>query len=349
MQEQTFNESPQQQCIFCLIAAGSIPSRKVFEDDKVIVVMDINPASPGHLLLVPKEHVMIMPQAPDPLVEHMGMVAKALSHALLKALKAQGTNVFIANGSAAGQRAQHFIMHVIPRKENDGITAFKLPERALKEEQNKLLQKAFRGEKIEESQEKRSKKERRKKRKAQLGRNQLGSSGTMTCEVCGWVREKKNAIFEDDKMMALVAPKPAVPGHVLLVPKTHSTILEQVPDFVIGPMFVQANKLSTKAFELIGAEGTNILINNGTAAGQALNHFVMHVIPRKQGDGLRLQWQPKQLSDEEMSRLEQQILEETKRVGEFEKEPPKPVKEKKPEAIEDEEENYLLKQLERLP
>lgn len=110
-----------QQCIFCHIASGRVASKKVYEDDKVIAVLDINPANPGHILLITKEHYVVMPQIPDDVVAHIGMVAKALSHALLRALKAQGTTIFVANGVTAGQRAQHFMLHIIPRIEGDGI------------------------------------------------------------------------------------------------------------------------------------------------------------------------------------------------------------------------------------
>ena len=110
-----------QQCIFCQIATGKVASRKVYEDDTVVGVLDINPANPGHVLLITKEHYVVMPQIPDDVVAHIGMVAKGISHALLRALKAQGTTIFVANGVAAGQRAQHYMLHVIPRMENDGI------------------------------------------------------------------------------------------------------------------------------------------------------------------------------------------------------------------------------------
>ncbi len=110
-----------QQCIFCQIASGKVASRKVYEDDIVVGVLDINPANPGHVLLITKEHYVVMPQIPDDVVAHIGMVAKGISHALLRAIKAQGTTIFVANGVAAGQRAQHFMLHVIPRIENDGI------------------------------------------------------------------------------------------------------------------------------------------------------------------------------------------------------------------------------------
>jgi histidine triad (HIT) family protein len=111
----------EQQCVFCHIASGKIPAKKVYDDDKVAAVLDINPAAPGHILLVPKTHAAIMPQMSDDLVAHIGMVAKQLSHAVIRALKAEGTTIFIANGVAAGQRAPHFLLHVIPRSQSDNV------------------------------------------------------------------------------------------------------------------------------------------------------------------------------------------------------------------------------------
>ncbi len=110
-----------QQCIFCQIVAGKVSSRKVYEDDICIAVLDINPANPGHLLVLPKEHYPIMPLVPKEELEHIGRVVKHLSHCLLKTLKAEGVSIFIANGAAAGQRAQHFMIHLIPRKRGDGV------------------------------------------------------------------------------------------------------------------------------------------------------------------------------------------------------------------------------------
>lgn len=83
--------------------------------------MDINPAAKGHVLLLPKEHYAIMPQIPDKEICHLFLVSKYLSQVLLKTLKVSGTNIFVANGAIAGQRAQHFMLHLIPRKEGDKI------------------------------------------------------------------------------------------------------------------------------------------------------------------------------------------------------------------------------------
>jgi histidine triad (HIT) family protein len=128
MQEKLKNMSPEelkqfqkQQCIFCQIIDGKVASKKIYEDDICVGILDINPANPGHILLMPKEHYQIMPMIPEDEMAHLSMVAKALSHAMLKALKVEGTDIFIANGIAAGQRAQHFMLHVIPRKEGDKL------------------------------------------------------------------------------------------------------------------------------------------------------------------------------------------------------------------------------------
>ncbi|NQV08648.1 HIT domain-containing protein [Candidatus Woesearchaeota archaeon] len=119
-------ELQKKNCIFCHIISGKVQSKKIYEDDVCIAILDINPANPGHILLMPKEHQTIMPQIPEPDVKHLFMVAKALSQSVLKALKAQGTNIFVANGVVAGQKSPHFMIHIIPRKENDGINCFQL-------------------------------------------------------------------------------------------------------------------------------------------------------------------------------------------------------------------------------
>jgi len=121
MSPEELKEFQKQQCVFCQIITGKVPSKKVYEDDKCMAVMDINPAAPGHVLLMPKEHYAIMPQIPEREIGWMFMVAKHLSQAMLRKLKVEGTNVFVANGLVAGQKAQHFMIHVIPRKEGDGI------------------------------------------------------------------------------------------------------------------------------------------------------------------------------------------------------------------------------------
>ena len=129
MSPEEIAELQKQNCIFCHIISGKVASKKVYEDEKVTAVLDINPANPGHVLLLPRDHYSIMPQIPQDILNHLAMVAKAISHACLRAFKAQGTNIFVANGVIAGQRAQHFMIHIIPRKENDGIAQLTVPHK----------------------------------------------------------------------------------------------------------------------------------------------------------------------------------------------------------------------------
>lgn len=143
MSPEELKEFQKKQCIFCQIVAGKIQSRKVFEDERVIAILDINPANPGHVLLLTKEHYSIMPQLPDDEVAHVFMVAKSLSNSMLRGIEVQGTNIIVANGIAAGQRAQHFMVHVIPRKENDNVN-FVLPQKTMQQDEieavgNKLI------------------------------------------------------------------------------------------------------------------------------------------------------------------------------------------------------------------
>ncbi len=119
-----------QNCVFCQIAAGRVPAKVAYSDDESIAVLDINPAEKGHMLLLPKEHYSVMPQLPEHLAEHLFMVCKGLSQAALKAFHCKGTTIFVANGIAAGQKAPHFMIHIIPRNEGDGIS-LGIPERSI--------------------------------------------------------------------------------------------------------------------------------------------------------------------------------------------------------------------------
>ncbi|MBI4150941.1 HIT family protein [Candidatus Woesearchaeota archaeon] len=146
LEEQLRNMTPdqlrelqKQQCIFCKIVEKKVQARTVYEDDEFLVALDINPATPGHLLVLPKEHYSILPSMPEETIAHLGMLTKHLSQAVLRGLKAQGSTIFVANGLAAGQRAAHFLLHVIPRMEGDqaGIT---LPANAIAEADAKKIQ-----------------------------------------------------------------------------------------------------------------------------------------------------------------------------------------------------------------
>ncbi len=135
LSSEQMQELQKQSCVFCSIASGKIPSKKVYEDDICIAFLDINPANIGHVLLAPKKHHQILPQLPDAEVAHMFTIAKYISHAALRTANARGTTIFVANGAVAGQRAPHVIIHIIPRDTNDGITVLAIPERTVSDEE----------------------------------------------------------------------------------------------------------------------------------------------------------------------------------------------------------------------
>ena len=173
----------------------------------------------------------------------------------------------------------------------------------------------------------------------------------MKCEACELIKSEER-IYEDDKFVAVLAKNPANYGHILVMPKEHYTIIEQVPDYEIANLGKILNKLSIALFESLKIQGTNIFIQNGVAAGQTVPHLIVHIIPRLENDGINLNWQPRQLSEEEMSTVELLLNEHANKIGEFENEKPKPISlDKKREEIkhDKEEENYMIKQLDRIP
>lgn len=109
-------------CLFCKIAAGEIPSTKVYEDDTVFAFLDIHPVNIGHVLIVPKAHSANIYETPDETIAHMMVVAKKLSIAVKSSLKAAGINIEMNNDPVAGQVIFHTHLHIIPRFEGDGFT-----------------------------------------------------------------------------------------------------------------------------------------------------------------------------------------------------------------------------------
>jgi histidine triad (HIT) family protein len=109
-------------CIFCRIIRGEVPAAKLYEDDKVLVMLDIRPASPkgGHTLVIPKEHYELVTELPDSLLSHTVLIMKKVGKALLEF--GEGFNILQNNKSVAGQFVPHVHFHLIPRFRGDGIT-----------------------------------------------------------------------------------------------------------------------------------------------------------------------------------------------------------------------------------
>ena len=106
-------------CIFCKIANGEIPSTTLYEDEDFRVILDLGPATRGHALLLPKNHFANLFELDDETAQKAILVAKKMAGKMKDALGADGFNLVQNNGEAAGQTVFHFHMHLIPRYEND--------------------------------------------------------------------------------------------------------------------------------------------------------------------------------------------------------------------------------------
>ena len=102
-------------CIFCKIANGEIPSATLYEDPDFRVILDLNPASKGHALVLPKEHYANVFELPEDLAGKAFVVAKKVASRLSEGLGAIGFNIVQNNGEPAGQTVFHFHIHLIPR------------------------------------------------------------------------------------------------------------------------------------------------------------------------------------------------------------------------------------------
>ncbi len=109
------------ECIFCKIVKGEIPSYKLYEDDDVISFLDIGPANKGHALVVSKLHYELLTEMPSELLQKMIIVVQKIAAAVMKATKADGFNVLNNNKKAAGQLVAHVHFHVVPRFSDDGL------------------------------------------------------------------------------------------------------------------------------------------------------------------------------------------------------------------------------------
>ena len=109
-------------CIFCLITAGRADASRIYEDDLVVAFMDIHPVTPGHLLVVPRQHAPDLESLDQAYAARMFTVGRRLALALYRSgIRCQGANLYLADGPAAGQTVFHSHLHVIPRFAGDGF------------------------------------------------------------------------------------------------------------------------------------------------------------------------------------------------------------------------------------
>ena len=133
----------EENCIFCKIAAGEIPSTTLYEDDDFRVILDIEPASKGHALILPKEHYANLYELDDELAAKALVLAKQIITKLTEILGCDGYNVLQNNGTAAGQTVFHFHMHLVPRYKDDTVKMGWEPGKLTDEVKSEILAKIY--------------------------------------------------------------------------------------------------------------------------------------------------------------------------------------------------------------
>ena len=108
-------------CIFCKLANGDIPTATLYEDDDFRVILDAGPAAKGHALILPKEHYANLYELDDALAAKVLVLAKKMITKLTALLDCDGYNIVQNNGEAAGQTVFHFHLHMIPRYKDDEV------------------------------------------------------------------------------------------------------------------------------------------------------------------------------------------------------------------------------------
>ena len=103
------------ECIFCLIAQGKIPSSKVYESDSLYAFLDLNPMQKGHTLLIPKKHAKDIFDLDPALGSELVSAMQKISRAIMEVTGATGLNIYQNNGRSAGQEVDHLHWHLIPR------------------------------------------------------------------------------------------------------------------------------------------------------------------------------------------------------------------------------------------
>lgn len=129
-------------CIFCKIIKGDIPSTKVYEDDDFLAFLDIMPANKGHVLVIPKEHHEQLTDLPDELASKLILKVKDVAKTVVSGLELEGFNIVQNNGKVSGQVVPHVHFHIIPRKSEDGLNLewrhLKYEDGEAEEYQNKI-------------------------------------------------------------------------------------------------------------------------------------------------------------------------------------------------------------------
>lgn len=270
-------------CIFCKIITDEVESKKIFEDDVTLGVLDINPILKGHTLFLTKEHYPIMPYIPADEFKHYFGITGSLVDACQKAMVRTGNNIFVANGYAAGQQAPHFMVHLLPRENGDGFFNFLFkPKHETTAQTASMLAQNL-----------------PIMMRNHFGRNPAtwhtdGNVGD-TPLFLKKIKANNNVVYEDEKILAIIPQKALAEGHIEIYSKEEEKDIGKLSQMSCAHMFYVASFAATAVFEGLKAGATNIIVKSGVSDDNPNGTLVMHIFPRSEGDSLKqINWEPKQ-------------------------------------------------------
>ena len=128
-------------CIFCKLANGEIPTATIYEDEDFRVILDLGPATKGHALILPKNHFANLFEIPEDMDAKAFILAKKIAKKMKDVFGCDGVNIVQNNGVAAGQTVFHFHIHLIPRNNEDHVGVTWTPGKLTEEDKNEILEK----------------------------------------------------------------------------------------------------------------------------------------------------------------------------------------------------------------
>lgn len=159
----------------------------------------------------------------------------------------------------------------------------------------------------------------------------------MSCPVCEVIQKGlMKKVYEDANIVAILDETPATKGHVVVLPKIHAAIFEELPAEIVQHMFIMIKKLANAVCKTLQTTDYNIIISNGVSAGQTSTHFLVNILPRIDGDGLSFTWEKQR--PENLEKLQQLMIELQQQ--------PNDQSQSQPTITED---DYLTQKLDRLP
>jgi len=300
-------QEQKKQCIFCKIISKEMDSKIVFEDKLTLAALDIRPAVKGHTLFMLKEHYPIMPYIQPEEFKHFFGLIPQLSKSIKNAMLTTGINIFIANGGAAGQQSPHFLIHLLPREEQDSFFNFLFERKAkpLNEESKKILIHNF----------------------PLMMNNHFSSNPAEWHHSSGSrpdflqkVYSNSTVLYEDEKVLAVLPNEAVVPGHLEIYSKEEEKEIERLSAESSAHLFYTASFAATLIFEGLKAHGTNIILKSGKSDDNPKSALCVHVLPRTTGDRLQeLVWKPKE-PKYDLKSVAQKIKDQTWKIKEEKKE-----------------------------